>query len=92
MSGLAVSRPVSLLGALPLILLWASIAGPLATLPVAAISAAAVLAGPAPSQGGCLSKGKWYPEGAKVQPDPRSRLILPGYFECKRGKWVFVRD
>jgi hypothetical protein len=43
-------------------------------------------------QPGCWSLGKWYPEGAKTYPDPRSRMVVSGYFLCKNGAWVFVRQ
>jgi hypothetical protein len=43
-------------------------------------------------QPGCWSLGKWYPEGAKTYPDPRSRMVVSGYFICKNGAWVFVRQ
>jgi len=44
---------------------------------------------PPEKQSGCWHDGKWYPEGARIYPDPRSRLAVPGYFLCINGKFVF---
>ena len=41
---------------------------------------------------GCVSQGKWYPEGARIAPDIRRRLIVRGEFVCTQGKWAFVRN
>jgi hypothetical protein len=40
---------------------------------------------------GCLSQGKLYPEGARMAPDPRSRIAVAGVFVCRNGRWVFER-
>ncbi|HEY7086255.1 MAG TPA: hypothetical protein VH519_15700 [Hyphomicrobiaceae bacterium] len=40
-------------------------------------------------EGGCWARGRWYPEGARVAPDPRSRLMAKGEFVCRSGRWVF---
>jgi hypothetical protein len=40
---------------------------------------------------GCVSHGKWYPEGARIAPDPRSRIAVAGTFVCRHGKWVFEK-
>ena len=40
-------------------------------------------------KGGCWSQGTWYPEGSMLPPDPRSRIIAPGAFACRRETWVF---
>ena len=41
-------------------------------------------------EGGCWARGRWYPEGARVAPDPRSRLMAKGEFVCRNTRWVFV--
>ena len=46
---------------------------------------------PVEAQGGCISAGKLYPEGAVVKPPLRSRLYVRGYFVCRGGAWVFVK-
>lgn len=43
----------------------------------------------AASKGGCMSKGVWYPEGTRVKPDARSRIMMSGEFVCRSGRWVF---
>jgi len=41
------------------------------------------------TEGGCWARGRWYPEGARVTPDPRSRLMAKGVFVCRNTRWVF---
>jgi hypothetical protein len=40
-------------------------------------------------EGGCWARGQWYPDGARVAPDPRSRLMAKGVFVCRNARWVF---
>ncbi len=37
---------------------------------------------------GCWSNGTWYPEGSVLVQDPRRRIVMPGNFVCRNGKWV----
>jgi uncharacterized protein YigE (DUF2233 family) len=60
----------------------------LAALGLAVSGPVQIAAQPGP---GCVSKGKWYPEGARIAPDPRSRIAAAGVFVCRNGKWVFEK-
>jgi hypothetical protein len=56
----------------------------------AAIAQSSSPAGEQPTApGGCWSGGRWHPEGARITPDPRSRIMASGVFVCRKGQWVF---
>jgi hypothetical protein len=40
-------------------------------------------------EGGCWARGQWYPEGVRVAPHRRSRLMAKGVFVCRNARWVF---